>query len=51
MVECIDDPDRNGVFRVLSPNNVFVIEQSDGTNTRRDEYPFSGMTLEPEGEG
>lgn len=51
MVECIDDPDRNGVFRILSPNNVFVIEQSDGTNTRVDEYPLTDIVLEPEGEG
>lgn len=51
MTECIDDPDRNGVFRILSPNNVFVIEQSDGVNTRRDEYPLSGVTLEEQGEG
>lgn len=51
MVECIDDPDRNGVFRILSSNNVFVIEQSDGVNTRVDEYPLSGIILEPEGEG
>ena len=51
MTECINDRDRNGVFRILSPDNVFVIEQSDGTNTRRDEYVLSGVTLLPAGEG
>ena len=51
MVECINDPDRNGVFRILSPDNVFVVEQSDGTHTRRDEYPLSGVTLAPEEQG
>ena len=51
MVECINDPDRNGVFRILSPNNVFVVEQSDGTYTRRDEYPLSDVTLAPEEQG
>lgn len=51
MVECIDDPDRNGVFRILSPDNVFVVEQSDGTHTRIDEYPLSDVTLAPEEQG
>lgn len=51
MVECLNDRDRNGVFRILSSNNVFVIEQSDGVHTRRDEYVLSGVTLLPEGEG
>ena len=48
MVECINDPDRKGVFRILSTDNVFVIEQSDGTHTRRDEYPLSDVTLVPQ---
>lgn len=51
LVECINDPDRNGVFRIKSPNNVFIVQQSDGVNTRTDEYPFTGTTLEPKGEG
>lgn len=51
MVECLNDPDRNGVFRILSPNNVFVIEQSDGTNTLTTEYPLSGINLANGGEG
>lgn len=51
MVECLNDPDRNGVFRILSSNNVFVIEQSDGTNTLTTEYPLSGIVLDANGEG
>lgn len=51
MVECLSDTDRNGVFRIKSTENVFVIQQSDGVHTRTDEYVFTGVTLEPKGNG
>jgi hypothetical protein len=51
LVECIGDTDRNGVFRVTSTNQKFVIKQSDGETTRTDEYPLTGLTLTPEEQG
>lgn len=52
MVECLSDRDRNGVFRILSPNNIFVIEQRDDEgHVRVDEYPLTNVTLAPQGEG
>lgn len=52
LVECIDDTDRNGVFKVTNPaTQKFVIKQSDGTYTKTDEYPLSGLTLSPEEQG
>lgn len=50
--ECLNDPDRNGVFRVTDPSTqVIKIIQSDGTNTLTQEISLSGVTCEPEGEG
>lgn len=51
MTECINDPDRNGVFRILRSNNVFVIEQSDGVNTLRTEYQLNVHLDAEQGEG
>lgn len=46
--ECLDDPDRNGVFRVTDPENqVIRIIQSDGVNTRTDDYTLSGVVCIP----
>lgn len=52
--ECIDDPDRNGVFRITNPaTQVIKVIQSDGENERIDEYTLDGLTLmsEDQGEG
>lgn len=38
LVECIDDPDRNGVFKITPElDQVFIIEQADenGKKTRQ----------------
>ncbi len=52
LVEVIDDPDRNGVFRVTDKNNqVFKIVQSDGTHTHEQAISLRGLTLEAEAEG
>ena len=51
MTECINDLDRNGVFRILRSNNVFVIEQSDGVNTLRTEYQLNVHLDAEQGEG
>ena len=46
MVEIIDDPDKNGVFKVT--NNVqqnFKVVATDGTKTVTDTYDLAGLTL------
>ena len=47
LVEIIDDPDKNGVFRVTSTSQKFKIESTSingVVNTQ--EYDLSGLTLE-----
>ena len=52
LVEVINDPDRNGVFRVTDKDNqVFKIVQSDGTHTHEQSISLRGLTLSPEVEG
>ena len=46
LVEIIDDPDGNGVFKITDKDTqLFVIEATDGKNVRRQEYDLSGLTL------
>lgn len=51
LVETINDPDRNGVFRVTSTSQKFKIVQSDGTHTKTQVFDLSGLTLEAKVEG
>jgi hypothetical protein len=51
LVECINDTDRNGVFRVTSPTQKFRMVQSDGINTLTTDFILSDLTLSPAGEG
>ena len=47
LVELIDDPDKNGVFKVSDKyNQKFVIVSTDGKNTVVQKYALSGLTLE-----
>ena len=47
LVEIIDDPDKNGVFKITDKNaQKFVVEQSDGVFKLRQEYDLSGLTVE-----
>ena len=51
-VECLDDPDRNGVFRVTNvATQVIRIIQSDGTNTLTQEISLAGLVPADQGEG
>ena len=46
LVEIIDDPDKNGVFKVTNKDTQkFVIVTSDGTHTTRAEYDLSQLTV------
>ena len=50
LVECIDDTDRNGVFKITNKSNQkFVLIQSDGTNINKQTLNLSSLTLESTG--
>lgn len=54
LVEIINDPDRNGVFRVTSTTQKFRVVTSDGTSSKTEDYSLTGLTLIPanaQGEG
>ena len=47
LVEIINDPEKNGVFKVTDKDNqVFKVVQTDGTRTRIKTYDLSGLELE-----
>lgn len=46
-VEIINDPDKNGIFKIESTDQKFAIVTSDGANTRTKYFDLSGVTLEP----
>ena len=47
LVEIIDDPDKNGVFKVTNKDTqVFRVVTTDGTNTKTVDYDLSGLTVE-----
>lgn len=46
MVEIIDDPDKNGIFKIADLSQKFAIVTTDGVNTRTKYYDLSGVTLE-----
>ena len=46
LVELIDDPDKNGVFKISDKNTQqFMVVSSDGTHTTTTEYDLSGLTV------
>lgn len=51
LVECIDDTDRNGVFKITDKDNqLFIIETTKDGIVQHRAYDLSGLTLaEPEG--
>lgn len=53
LVELINDPDKNGVFKVSNDVvQVFKVVSTDGTHTLTQAFDLSGLTLaEPEAEG
>ena len=46
LVELINDPDKNGVFKVTDTNQVFKVVSSNGTLITTDTYSLSGLVLE-----
>lgn len=46
LVELIEDPDKNGIFKVTNRfNQKFVVEQTDGTYTLTQEFDLSNIEL------
>ena len=48
-VECIDDTDRNGVFKISSPTQRFRIVTSNAEHRTIQDFDLSGLILESEG--
>lgn len=47
LVEIINDPDKNGVFKITDKDaQKFVVVQSDGVFTRKQTWDLSGLTVE-----
>lgn len=47
LVEIIDDPDLNGVFKVTDKDTqVFLVRTTDGSEIREDRYDLSDLTVE-----
>lgn len=52
LVEIIDDPDKNGVFKVTDKNQqIFTVIQTDGTHTKKQAWNLKDLILEDAGEG
>lgn len=50
LVEIIDDPDKNGVFKITNKDTqVFVVESSNGEVTERQTFSLKGLTCDPLG--
>ena len=48
LVEILNDPDKNGVFKVTNKDTqVFKVVTTDGTHTKTQTFDLSGLTLEP----
>ena len=47
LVECLNDPDRNGVFKITNTSQKFVIKQTRGSEVKTQEFDLSGLVLEP----
>ena len=46
LVEVIDDPDKNGVFKITNKDGQkFVIEAKNGTETKRQVFDLSALSF------
>ena len=47
LVEIINDPDKNGAFKITDKDNqVFKVVTTEGTKTTTDTYTLSGLTVQ-----
>lgn len=49
LVECIDDTDRNGVFKVANGDQKLIIWQSNDDKSTKQVFDLTGLTFEDEG--
>ena len=49
LVECIDDTDRNGVFKISNENQKFVLVQSNDSKKTKQVFDLTGLTFEEVG--
>lgn len=49
LIECIDDTDRNGVFKISNKNQLFIMVQSNSEQSRTDQYDLSQLEFEDTG--
>lgn len=48
LVEILNDPDRNGAFKVTNNEQMFVVEVTDESGTKRVAYDLTGLVLNEE---
>lgn len=48
-VECIDDTDRNGVFKISDKNQKFLVIQSNADHKTKQVFDLTGLTFEEVG--
>jgi len=48
LVEIIDDPDRNGAFKVTNNEQMFIVEVANAGGTKRVAYDLTGLALNEE---
>lgn len=48
LVEIIDDPDKNGVFKITNNEQKFIVEITTPEQTERTEYSLADLVLETE---
>lgn len=46
LVEAIDDPDRNGVFKIANVQQKFKLVQTSAKGTKTQTFDLTGLTLE-----
>lgn len=49
LVECIDDLDRNGVFKITSVDQKLIVWQRSATKSTKQVFDLTGLTLDDEG--
>ncbi len=49
LVEAIDDTDRNGVFKISSKDQKFILWQSNATKSTKQVFDLSGLEFEDDG--
>lgn len=49
LIECIDDTDRNGVFKIANKNQKLVVWQKNATKSTKQVFDLTGLVFEDDG--